>query len=92
MPAVKMTRSYTPEVDRRGVTLYAGSEYPVSDEVAQEIRAQGVGELVAEGAEEVSATDAAKREAAERGVSLKRIKGSGSDGQVTVEDVKKEGA
>ena len=92
MPAVKMDRSYTPEADGRGVTRYAGSEYPVSDEVAQEIVGAGAGHLVAPGADEVAATEAAKREAAEHGIDLKKVKASGAQGQVTKDDVKKEEA
>jgi polyhydroxyalkanoic acid synthase PhaR subunit len=40
---------------------------------------------------EVRATDAARREARERGVDLAEVVGTGDDGQVTVEDVRKKG-
>jgi polyhydroxyalkanoic acid synthase PhaR subunit len=40
---------------------------------------------------EVRATEAAKREAREMGVDLAEIVGTGADGQVTVEDVRKKG-
>lgn len=87
---VKMTHSYTPEADRRGVTRYAGSEYTLSAEAAQEVVDLGYGEYVAEGQEEVKATEAARREAATQGVDLRKVKASGSGGKVTVEDVKQE--
>ncbi len=86
---VKMTHSYTPEADRRGVTRYAGNEYTLSAEAAQEVVDLGYGEYVAEGQEEVKATEAARREAAKEGVDLASVKPTGSGGQVTVEDVKK---
>lgn len=38
---------------------------------------------------EVDATDAARREAKERGLDLTEIEGTGSDGRITVDDVKK---
>jgi polyhydroxyalkanoic acid synthase PhaR subunit len=40
---------------------------------------------------EVSATDAARRKAREMGVDLAEVVGTGADGQVTVEDVRKKG-
>jgi polyhydroxyalkanoic acid synthase PhaR subunit len=40
---------------------------------------------------EVMATDAAKRKAREMGVNLAEVVGTGADGQVTVEDVRKKG-
>src|SRR5829696_2627651 len=40
---------------------------------------------------EIRATDAARREAREMGVDLAEVVGTGSDGQVTVEDVRKKG-
>lgn len=40
---------------------------------------------------EVSATDAARRKAREMGVDLATVEGTGSDGQITVEDVRKKG-
>lgn len=41
--------------------------------------------------EEVKATQAAQRKAEELGVALAEVEGTGSDGQVTVEDVRKKG-
>jgi pyruvate/2-oxoglutarate dehydrogenase complex dihydrolipoamide acyltransferase (E2) component len=56
------------------------------------------GEVVAEAvaetngsATEVSATDAARRKARELGVDLSGVEGTGSDGQITVEDVRRKG-
>src|SRR5215210_8810909 len=43
------------------------------------------------GSAEVRATDAARREAREMGVDLTEVVGTGADGQVTVEDVRKKG-
>jgi len=43
------------------------------------------------GSGEVRATDAARREAREMGVDLTEVVGTGADGQVTVEDVRKKG-
>jgi pyruvate/2-oxoglutarate dehydrogenase complex dihydrolipoamide acyltransferase (E2) component len=40
------------------------------------------------GSGEVQATDAAKREAQERGVNLSEVEGTGSGGNITVDDVK----
>ncbi|HWS81029.1 MAG: E3 binding domain-containing protein [Actinomycetota bacterium] len=40
---------------------------------------------------EIKATDAARREAREMGVDLAEVAGTGADGQVTVEDVRKKG-
>lgn len=40
---------------------------------------------------EVRATDAARRKAREMGVDLATVRGTGSDGQITVEDVRKKG-
>ncbi len=38
---------------------------------------------------EIDATDAARREAKERGLDLTQIEGTGTDGRITVDDVKK---
>jgi pyruvate/2-oxoglutarate dehydrogenase complex dihydrolipoamide acyltransferase (E2) component len=38
---------------------------------------------------EIDATDAARREAKERGVDLTQVEGTGTDGRITVDDVKK---
>jgi tape measure domain-containing protein len=40
---------------------------------------------------EVKATDAARRKAREMGVNLAEVEGTGSDGQITVDDVRKKG-
>ncbi len=40
---------------------------------------------------EVKATDAARRKARELGVILAEVEGTGADGQVTIEDVRKKG-
>ncbi|MBA3635019.1 MAG: E3 binding domain-containing protein [Rubrobacteraceae bacterium] len=40
---------------------------------------------------EITATDAARRKAREMGVDLSEVVGTGTDGQVTVEDVRKKG-
>lgn len=41
--------------------------------------------------EEIEATDAARRKAQELGVNLQEIQGSGTDGRITVDDVRKKG-
>ena len=41
--------------------------------------------------EEVEATDAARRKARELGVDLREVRGSGTDGRITVDDVRKKG-
>lgn len=89
---VKMTQSYTPLSSRAGVTRYAGSEYTLTAADAQEVVDKGYGDYVVEGEDEVKATDAAKREAAKEAVDLTGVKATGSDGQVTVGDVKEEAA
>lgn len=42
-------------------------------------------------AEEIKATDAARRKASDMGVNLAEVNGTGADGQITVEDVRKKG-
>lgn len=85
---VKMLRDHTPRESRR--TLYPGSEYELSVKDAYEVvEERGFGEYVAPHQDEVDATEAAKREAAQANVDLKEVKPSGSHGQVTVEDVRK---
>jgi hypothetical protein len=57
---------------------------------ASERSAQAVGEAAQETAEsQVRATDAARRRAQEMGVDLSEIKGTGQDGQITVDDVRR---
>ena len=41
--------------------------------------------------EEIEATDAARRKARELGVNLREVRGSGTDGRITVDDVRKKG-
>jgi polyhydroxyalkanoic acid synthase PhaR subunit len=56
--------------------------------------AQENGEVVAEtngSATEIKASDAAKRKAAELGVDLSEVEGTGNDGLITVEDVRRKG-
>ena len=43
-------------------------------------------------AEEIQATDAARRKAQELNVALEEVEGTGANGQVTVDDVRKKGA
>lgn len=45
----------------------------------------------ANGSGEVEATDAARRKAGEMGVDLTTVRGTGTDGKITVEDVRKKG-
>jgi pyruvate/2-oxoglutarate dehydrogenase complex dihydrolipoamide acyltransferase (E2) component len=40
---------------------------------------------------EVEATDAARRKARELGVNLAEVEGTGADGKITIEDVRKKG-
>ncbi len=82
---VKMGRTYTPPTTNR--TLYAGSTYPLSDEIAFEVvEQQGAGSYSAP--EGVEATEAATRQAARSGVDLNKVRATGSGGKVTVDDVK----
>ena len=83
-----MGATYTP--DLTGRALYAGSTYDLDDAVAEEVVGAGSGEYVAEGADEVDATEAAKQEAARAGLDLKKVSATGSGGKVTVEDVRDE--
>ncbi len=41
--------------------------------------------------EEIEATDAARRKAQQLGVNLREVRGSGADGRITVDDVRKKG-
>lgn len=81
---VKMTETYTPETDRRGLTRYAGSEYTLPEDVAAEIVNDGYGEYMAD----TEVTDAAKRLAEDLGVDLSQVEGSGSGGRIIEKDVR----
>ena len=43
-------------------------------------------------AEEIAATAAARRKARELGVNLAEVEGTGQDGQITIDDVRRKGA
>lgn len=50
-----------------------------------------VGDALSDGSQQVRATEAARRKAEELGVALSEVEGTGADGQITVEDVRKKG-
>jgi len=64
----------------------APQENGVHPEVPQEEEAP-----LADGPPEIRATAAARREAQERGVNLAEVQGTGANGQITVDDVRREG-
>ncbi len=61
----------------------------VLDEANQNVSELDTDRLMRQG--EVDATDAARRQAREQGVDLTEIEGTGSDGRITVDDVRKKG-
>ena len=66
------------------------SEAPES-EVSASVATSGAASGVSSDREQIKATGAARRKAEELGVDLAEIEGSGADGQITVEDVRKKG-
>jgi pyruvate/2-oxoglutarate dehydrogenase complex dihydrolipoamide acyltransferase (E2) component len=76
---------------QRGVEEEAGQAVQQAQEVVGQAteQAQGFAEQATETAEkELNTTKAAKRKAEELGVDLSKVAGSGSDGRITLKDVK----
>lgn len=68
---IRMQETYTPTADGRGRTRYAGSEYDVPEEVAQEIVEAGVGQFATQSAQEAESkrVDELKEDAKKLGIS-----------------------
>ncbi len=62
-----------------------------SSEVSASVATSGAASGVSSDREQIKATGAARRKAEELGVDLAEVEGSGADGQITVEDVRKKG-
>ena len=60
---IVMTETYTPDSDGRGRTRYAGSEYEVPKEVADEIREAGAGHYKNESANAAGSVNTKKDDA-----------------------------
>lgn len=63
-----------------------------SAEAAAVVEANGSASSSSSGTEEIQATDAARRKAQELNVELAEVDGTGPNGQITVDDVRKKGA
>lgn len=74
--------STTPDEDTRTETATAEAEPETEEAEPEEAEPE-------EEAESIKATDAARRRAEELGVDLQEVEGTGSGGQITVDDVKK---
>lgn len=68
-----------------------GSSETSSPEASVGSETSGTTNAAGSGREEIKATGAARRKAEELGVDLMEVEGSGADGQITVEDVRKKG-